>query len=295
VERVSGDVLDRSAVEQAVTGVDVVVHTAAFMSFRPADAARVLQVNVEGTRQVLRAAADRNIRVLYTSSIATVGLTAEPVALDETASGPASGGGLPYVESKLAAEALALAFAAQGADVAVLNPGILFGPADVHLTSTRSLLAYLRAPLLFYPAGGASLADVRDVAAAYLPALEQARAGQRYILAGLNVSYRDLLGRLARLSGRPAPLPLPTPVAGLWGLASQMAALVTPHPFDEFSPAVASYTGRFNFCRSDKARAAFGYRVPGDLDQLLRETVRDLLLRGLVPATTPELRALRVG
>jgi dihydroflavonol-4-reductase len=261
------------------------------MSFRPADAGRVRQVNVQGSRHVLEAAGARRLRLLHTSSIAAIGLTAGPVPLDEDAPPPRQPTGIPYVESKREAEALALAAAAGGADVVVLNPGILFGPADVHLTSTRALLTYLRAPLLFYPAGGASLADVRDVAAAYVAALDRARAGQRYILAGINTSYRELLHELARLSGRPPPLPLPTPVASLWGLASQLAAWLAPHPLDEFTPAIAAYTGQFNFCRVDRARAELGYRV-GALAPLLRETVRDLLRRGLVPASTPQLAAL---
>jgi dihydroflavonol-4-reductase len=294
VEVVPGDVLDSDSVERAVAGVDAVVHVAAFMSFRPRDVAEVRLVNVEGSRRVLAAAVRRGVRVLHTSSIATLGLTASPVVLDESSSAPADAGGVPYVSSKIEAERLALDLAARGADVVVLNPGILMGAGDVHLTSTRSIVACLQAPLLFYPAGGASLGHVAEVAAAYVAALERGQSGQRYLLAGSNVSYRDLMLAVARLGGKPAPLPLPPLVARWWAAASATSSRFAPHPFEEFNPGIAAYTRLYNYCDCGKAERELGFKVTG-LERMLRETVIDLLSRGLVAASTPELWAMRVG
>jgi dihydroflavonol-4-reductase len=294
IDVVAGDVLDRGSLHRAFAGVDAVVHAAAFMSFRPRDAAQVRLVNVEGTRHVLEAAAAHGVRVLHTSTIATVGLTARPTALDESSRALPDAVGIPYVSSKIEAERLALELASRGADTVVLNPGILLGAGDVHLTSTRSIVASLHAPLVFYPEGGASLGEVANVAAAYVAALERGRAGQRYLLAGTNTSYRELLTTVARLCGKPAPLPLPGLIAGWWAAASARSSWLGPHPFEEFNPGIVAYTRMFNYCDCGKAERELGFEVAG-LDGMLRDTVIDLLSRGLVTASTPELWALRVA
>jgi dihydroflavonol-4-reductase len=278
VELREGDVLDRRSVERAVKGVDAVVHVVGLVALRRRDA-DLLRVNVEGTRHVLEAAAARGVRALHTSTIGAVGLTDEPVVLDESARlTTARATQYPYAASKLAAERIAFGLAREGADVVVLNPGLLLGPGDVRLSSTRFVHHYLRREAPFCPAGGTSLGDVRRVADVYPTALRAGRRGERYILAGINRTYREIFDELARASGRPRPLPLPTLVARWWAFASDAAALLTAHPFDEFSLGTVAYCTRFNYCDSSKAAAAFGYE-PGDLEPLIRDTVADHLGR----------------
>lgn len=272
-----GDVLDRRSVERAVKGAGAVVHLAGLHALRRRDRDDLLRVNVEGTRNVLETAAARGVRAIHTSTIGAIGLTDGPVVLDETARLlPERAAQYPYAASKLAAEAIALRLARDGADVVVLNPGLLLGPGDVRRSSTRFIQTFLERQAPFFPAGGTSFGDVRRVAAIYPVALRRGRSGERYILAGLNRTYRELFELIASASGRPRALPLPSFVATWWGLASDAAGLIAQHPFEEFSLGTVAYSTRFNYCDSSKAAAALGY-TPGDFEALVRETVADLL------------------
>jgi dihydroflavonol-4-reductase len=173
--------------------------------------------------------------------------------------------------------------------VVVVNPGILLGAGDRHLTSTGILLRCLQAPVTFYPQGGGSLADVRDVADAVVCALVHGRAGARYLLGGVNVTYRELLATLARLGGRPAPVPWPPLAAGLWSAASELASRWGPHPLDAYTTATARFLDRFNFCDSTRAHRELRYRA-SSLEVLLRDTLADFLRRGVFRPDTAALR-----
>jgi dihydroflavonol-4-reductase len=294
-----GDVLDRRSVERACKGVRAVIHAAGLHALRRRDRDTLFRVNVEGTRNVLEVAAARGVRAIHTSTIGTIGLTDQPVVLDETARlAPARAAQHPYAATKLAAEHIALGLARDGADVVVLNPGLLLGPGDLRLSSTRFVHAYLRRQAPFFPAGGTSFGDVRAVAAVYPTALRKGRPGERYVLAGLNRSYRDVFDALSRASGLPRGWPLPSLLATWWGLASDAAGLVTEHPFEEFSLGTVAYSTRFNYCDSAKAQAELGY-APGDFDALVSATVADHLARGALsePGAPPvrRPRALAAG
>ncbi|HVU52610.1 MAG TPA: SDR family NAD(P)-dependent oxidoreductase [Polyangia bacterium] len=281
-----GDVLDPRSVARAVKGVDAVVHLAGLHALRRRDRDALFRVNVEGTRNVLQAAAARGVRAIHTSTIGAIGLTDGPIVLDETARlAPERAAQYPYAASKLAAEAIADGLARAGADVVVLNPGLLLGPGDLRRSSTRFIHAFLEQQAPFFPAGGTSFGDVRGVAAMYPVALRKARCGERYILAGLNRTYRELFELIARAAGRPRAWPLPSWVATWWGLASDAAGLFAQHPFEEFSLGTVAYSTRFNYCDSSKANAELGYAA-GDFEALVRETVADLL------GASPRARAL---
>ena len=279
VETVEGDVLDRPSIGRAARGMDAVVHAAGLVSLRRRDRALQRRVNVEGTANVLGVAAARGLRAIHTSSIGAVGFSDQAILRDESSRLSAEmGAQYAYAATKLASEEIAFALAAKGADVVVLNPGLLLGPGDRHLSSTRFVHHYLRGEAPFCPRGGTSLGDVRRVADVYPRALRQAPAGERYILAGINRTYREIFDGLARVSGRRRVWPLPTLVAQWWALASDAAGLFVRHPFEEFSLGTVAYCTRFNYCDSSKATRAFGYQ-PGELLPLLKATVDDHLAR----------------
>jgi dihydroflavonol-4-reductase len=287
VKIIEGDVLDRGSVERAVKRVEAVIHVAGLVSLRRRDQESLVRVNVDGTRNVLEAAAAAGLRALHTSTIATIGFHDRPVVLDERAQlSREQASQYPYAASKLAAEEIALHLARSGGDVLVFNPGLLLGPGDVHLSSTRFVHHYLRREALFCPAGGTSLGDVRRIAAVYPQALRLGQRGERYILAGLNHTYREVFASLARISGLPPPWPLPTLVAQWWGLASDTASLFVRHPFEEFSLGTVAYATRFNYCDCTKATSTFGY-MPGELDPLIQETVADHSSRGSLAGSDP--------
>jgi dihydroflavonol-4-reductase len=150
IEIAEGDVGDRRSIERAMNEVDAVAHVAGLVSLRRRDHDELTRVNVEGTRNVLEAAAARGLRVLHTSSIATVGFSDTPALHDER-SRPGQGAAIhsSYLASKVASENLALRMAREGADVVVLNPGLLLGPGDLHLSSTRFVHAFLTRRAIF--------------------------------------------------------------------------------------------------------------------------------------------------
>ena len=291
-ERVIGDLLDPASIDRALEGVEAVIHTAGATSVRQRDTRMLYRVNVEGTRNLLEAAEKRTgLRVVHTSTVGAVGATERPETLDETATWNLGGLGYDYLDSKRQGEELALARARQGMDLVVLNPGMIFGPGDVYMTSTKYVLEYLRGRNRFAPRGGLSFCDVRDVARAHVAALTRGRAGERFILAGQNVTHREALATLHRLTGLYRPIPMPGAILWLAGALSQAVAKLVPHGLEDLTLGVVRVARKFLYFDVSRARSELGYEVR-PFEETLRDTLRDLIDRGLHPARTPALAAL---
>jgi dihydroflavonol-4-reductase len=278
-QRVAGDLLDPTSLPPALAGVDAVIHAAAMISMRPRDREQMYRVNVDGTRHLLAAATAAGVRVLFVSTIGTVGFSAGPVARDESQSpAPDEFEDHSYVQSKHESERLALQASAAGADVVVVNPGLLLGPGDSNDGSTRIVSRFLGGQSPCYAAGGISFADVRDVARACVTALARGRTGQRYLLGAHNRSYRQLLDALSAITGQPPAVPLVPALAAASAVWSETAARIWTHRFEEWNSTTARYSARFNYCRMDKAIRELDYR-PRPFDETLRDTVADVLRR----------------
>lgn len=289
LEVARGDILDPDSLRRATRNVEAVIHVAGLVSLRQRDEHRLNEVNLVGTRNVLDAAAERGLRVLHTSSIGTLGVTREPIAVDEQGAGArAVPLRYPYAESKRQSAELALAYARKGLDACVLLPGNVLGPGDGSATSTRMVSDYLEGRTRFYLPGGLSFADVRDVAAAYVNALERGRSGHSYVLAGVNLSYRELLEQLQELTGLPRALPSPWPMAEVSAWWSELAALYFEHPFEELNASVVQYGRYFNFCDCSKAGRELGYQTR-PFQHTLRDTIVDLRARQLSEPGTQAL------
>lgn len=291
VERFHGDILDRASLDRALEGMDALIHSAANVSARLRDAALIDRVNVEGTRTVLDAAAAKpGLRMVYTSSVAAVGATEKPTL--QTESSPwRSGDGYQYIDAKRRAEEFVLQHAARGLDVVILNPGMVLGPGDVYLGSTRLVLEYLNGRLGWITDGGISFCDVRDVAKAHVAALTRGKKGERYLVAGVNHTLHETLATVGKIAGkRPAKR---APYALIWfaALLSEAVSLVREHSLEELNRPVMRYSRLFNYTDTSKARAELGYTTRS-LEESLRDTVKDFLARGLVAPSTPELQAL---
>jgi dihydroflavonol-4-reductase len=206
-ELVEGDVLDGDAVRHAVSGCDAVFHLAAVYSYARADAALMQRVNVEGTRTVLEAATQGpRRRIVHTSTCATCG----PVPGRSAHEGdhpPKSQATIPYKRTKREGERLALAAAASGADVVVVNPTVPVGPGDRRPTPTGKMVADVaQGRVRAYLARSAlNVVAVQDVAAGHLLAFERGRAGERYLLGGENLTIAEVFGLIATAVDRPAP------------------------------------------------------------------------------------------
>jgi dihydroflavonol-4-reductase len=291
-EKVEGDITDAASVDRALDGVDALIHTAGNTSQRRRDKDALYRVNAEGTRTVLAAAAMRKTgRVVVTSSIVTIGASSEPVALDEQATWNIGGRGYHYVDSKRQGEEIALEHARNGMNVVVLNPSMIMGPGDVYLTSTKLILEYLKGRNRFWFRGGLSYCDVREVAKAHVTALTKGRSGERYIVAGPNKSYKELQDELYRITGLYKPLRVPYFLLVAAAALSEAVAAIAPHSLEDLNLVIIKHAKLFSYYDSSKAERELGY-VVRPFDEMLRDTIRDQVSRGLAKPSTTQLQAL---
>ena len=207
IETVEGDILDRPSLRRAVAGCEAVFHCAAAYTFWSRDPQSVRRTNVEGTVNVLECAAAAGVeRIVYTSTVSTIGIPGTGILGDETtALNPKSLHG-HYKQSKFDAEREAMRLAAQGVPVVVVNPTAPVGPWDVKPTPTgKIILDFLRWRIPAYLATGLNLVDVGDVSAGHLLALEKGEVGQRYILGNRNVTLKEMFAMLSGITGLPQP------------------------------------------------------------------------------------------
>jgi dihydroflavonol-4-reductase len=213
-ERAIGDVTDRRAVRRAMAGVDRLFHVAGRTSLRAQDRDAVWNTNVRGTRIVLESALEAEVeRVVFTSSVAAVGVGKKPKAVDETATFDIGHLGIIYANSKHEAEVEALRLAAQGLPVTIVNPSFVLGPDATRGSSMELVRRFIQKRIPAYVDGGLNIVDVRDVAKAHLLAEKKGKVGRRYILSGRNFTLDRLFADLARISGVDSPrVKLPGPV-----------------------------------------------------------------------------------
>jgi dihydroflavonol-4-reductase len=206
-ERVIGDLRHPASIEQAMAGCDTVFHVAADYRLWVRDPDQMYQSNVEGTRAVLDAARKNRVRrVVHTSSVATMGFTSNGHLADEDSPVKLESMIGPYKRSKFMAEQLALKAGASGMDVVVVNPTTPVGEQDIRPTPTgRIVVDFLKKKFPAYVDTGLNLVDVRECARGHLTALEKGKSGERYILGGENLTLKQILDKLAVITGLPSP------------------------------------------------------------------------------------------
>jgi len=204
---VTGDLRDSGSLEKGIAGCDVVFHVAADYRLWVRDPDEMYRANVEGTRAILEAARKANIRrVVYTSSVATMGFTSNGQPADEQS--PVSLANMigPYKRSKFMAEQVAIAAARAGQDVVIVNPTTPVGERDIKPTPTgRIVIDFLKKKFPAYVDTGLNLVDVRECALGHVAALEKGRSGERYVLGGENLTLKQILDKLAVITGLPSP------------------------------------------------------------------------------------------
>jgi dihydroflavonol-4-reductase len=206
-EVVTGDLRDPSTFATALKDCDAVIHVAADYRLWVPNPAEMYQANVEGTRELLRLARETGVRrVIYTSSVATMGFKYDGTIVDENT--PVTEADMigHYKRSKWLAEQVALEAARNGQHVMILNPTTPIGALDIKPTPTgRIVVDFLNKNFPAYVDTGLNLVDVEEIARMHLVALEQGTPGERYILGGENLTLKQILDRLAALTGLPSP------------------------------------------------------------------------------------------
>lgn len=202
-----GDLKDAATLGPAVAGCETLFHVAADYRLGAPVPAELYRSNVEGTRNVLTAARRAGIRrVVYTSSVATMGIPGDGSPGDERTPSTLEAMIGHYKRSKFLAERAALELASADFEVVVVNPSTPVGPGDVKPTPTGQLVLDAAAGRMpAYVDTGLNIVHVDDVAAGHLLAYHRGRSGERYILGGEDMTLREILLHIATLVGRPAP------------------------------------------------------------------------------------------
>jgi len=273
-----------------MSGCEAVFHLAADYRLWVRNPDPMYRANVDGTLAVMDAARQAKVkRVVYTSSVATMGFLSDGTVVDEDTPVDLSHMIGHYKRSKFIAEQAALAAGRSGAPVVVVNPTTPIGERDIKPTPTgRIVLDFLNRNFPAYVDTGLNLADVKEVARGHLLAMERAKPGERYILGGENLTLKQILDKLSIITGLPSPS-----VQVPHGLALGFAA------FDEF------FTGRLRgkepratveavrmgrkkmFAASAKAERELGYRsIP--VDQALRRASAWFVQHGYVKQPLPQ-------
>ena len=207
VEIALGDLTDRQSLADAVRGCQAVFHVAADYRLWAADPAELYRTNVDGTRTLLEAAGEAGVaRILYTSSVATLGSRPDGEPADERTPAKLDHMIGHYKRSKYLAEQAVRELAGRGLPVVIVNPSAPIGPRDIRPTPTgRMVLEAARGHFPAYVDTGLNVVHVDDAAEGHLLAFERGRIGQRYVLGGENLPLGEILGTIAQLVGRRAP------------------------------------------------------------------------------------------
>lgn len=296
-EFLRGDLQDRELVRKALEGVDVLYHLAGLVSFRPKDAQKMYALHVDATRELLWDALAAGVkRIVLASTSGTIAVSKDERIGTEDDDYPITVvGQWPYYLSKIYEEKLALDFCRRHEiPLVVLNPSLLMGPGDDRLSSTWTVLKFLQKEIPALPSGGISIADVRDVADAFVSALTRGELYGRHLM-GVNLTMSDFFGRLSRLSGVPVPMLRLSPKWNLLGAKvlekwDEMRGLEP-----KLDPQEVDIGDHYFWLDPAKAERELGFKAR-DVHETLHDTVQDLYGRmapGNLPGTKGKMEELR--
>lgn len=284
VELVEGDLRDRASVARALADAELVFHCAADYRLHADDPFELYATNVDGTDHVMRTAFERHVRrVVHTSSVATLVPARDGTPVDERARGTLEQMIGDYERSKLLGQRTVERWAARGLPVVIVSPATPVGEGDTKPTPTGQIVVdFLRHRMPATVDTGLNLVDVRDVAAGHLLAAERGRDGENYILGHRNLTLRQILELVGRISGQPAPrfeIPVWIPLA-LAHLETRLARRTGRSPRIPLDGVRMSRRKMFFDAR--KATAELGWS-PGRVEPALERAVRWFVARGLAP------------
>lgn len=288
VEPVTGELGNTASLEHALAGCEALFHVAAEYRLWTPDPSSLYRSNVEGTRNLLGAARRVGLmRVVYTSSVATLGLRPDGSPADEQTPARLADMIGHYKRSKFLAEQCVLEAARDGLPVVIVNPSTPVGPGDVKPTPTgRIVLDAVNGRMPAYVDTGLNIVHVDDVAEGHLLAFERGRAGERYILGGTDMTLREILETIAALVGRNPPrVRLPhTLVLPLAYIAETFARIT--HSDTRITVDGVRMARHHMFFSSAKATRELGYRARPP-QQALEDAIRWFQAKGMARASPP--------
>ncbi len=292
-ETIVGDLRQPEALRTALTGCDALVHVAADYRLWVRDPEAMHQANVVGTRELLRLAREVGIpRVVYTSSVATMGFQRDGTIVDEASPVALADMIGHYKRSKFLAEQEAIRAAAAGQHVILLNPTTPIGPGDAKPTPTgRIIVDFLNRNFPAYVDTGLNLVDVAEVARMHLVALDRGVPGERYILGGENLTLKQILDRMSAITGLPSPtLKVPHAVAMAFAFFDETVTGKLRGKEPRATVEAVRMGRKMMFASSAKAERELGFHVL-PVYAALRSAIDWFLAHGFAPALAPAPRA----
>ena len=276
IEWVDGDILDVFSLEDAFDGIQQVYHCAALVSFDPSDRNKMMQVNEQGTANIVNIALEKGIqKLVHVSSIAAIGRTKEGETINENNKWERSSFNTNYAISKFKAEQEVWRGIAEGLTAAIVNPAIILGSSRWG-TGTAKIFELISKGYAFYPAGTTGLVDIRDVVRFMVLLMESDIQGERYILNGEHLSYKDLLTQIAKaFSKRPPSIKVTPFLRGLaWRLSWLQAKMTGQSPV--LTKETANNSSRIFYYDHSKSMGQFDFSyIP--INQTIRETAEQFL------------------
>ena len=276
VEIFIGDLTDPPSLNRAMTGCSTLFHVAADYRLWVPHPLEMYETNVTGTRNIMLAAAQAGVKsIVYTSSVATLGLNPDGSPADENT--PVSLADMigHYKRSKFLAEAeVKRLIQKQGLPVIIVNPSTPIGPRDIKPTPTgRMIVDAASGRMPAYVDTGLNLVHVDDVALGHLLAMEHGQIGERYVLGGVNMTLKEILAELGAITGRRPPrirLPhnLVLPVAYVSEAWARMASSKEPR----ITVVGVRLAKKGMFFSTEKAGRVLGFH-PRPIVEALREAV----------------------
>ena len=278
VEPLEIDLNNPSDVAMAINEADAVVHSAAMIQLGWTKLEQSRKVNVEATAIIAEAARRKKVRMIHVSSVDALGAASETELGTEEKLDPPKPP-CSYVVSKREAETAVILEIANGLDAVIVNPGFMVGPNDWKPSSGEMLLAVANQFTPFAPAGGCSVADVRDVADGVVSAIKHGQTGERYILGGENMSYFELWNLMAKVAQSRGPKRvLPDWLAGVAGkFGDVFGKLLKSEP--QVNSAATQMGQMFHYYSSEKAGKYLGYKI-GSVEDALKDSWDWFVLHG---------------
>ena len=257
-----GDLSNQQVIDRAVASCDAVIHSAGLIHIGWKRREESMQVNRDGTRTIVEACRNHDRKLIHVGTVDTLAVGAIDSPADESTPQNSRGGKVAcsYVDSKRAGVDEVLSGVQRGLRAVLVHPGFMLGPWDWKPSSGRMMLEVGKGWKPIAPAGGCSLCDSRDVAAATINAIDaDVENGRQYILAGANLSYLDLWTEMARRMGTHPPLMAAGP-AQQWlaGAVGDLWSAIVGE--GDLNSAGVKMSGMYHFYDSSRARAELGYR-----------------------------------
>lgn len=265
IEYAVGDVNDVESLGQAVENQEIVIHTAAHLTYWEQTRALQSKINVEGTQNLIAACKQHSVqRLIHVSSVAAIGIPPNvDIPADETFQFNLQSSGLNYHLSKWRSEVAVLSQRDSLLDVIVVNPGTIFGGFGSIFRGSEMIEKVCRSSIVPYFLGGINTVHVEDVVDGICSAITNGTSRERYILGGENITFRQIVEIAASYLGvKRVFVPIPSVVTGLAAAIQEPISKITGKR-PRFTYEVHYCAHRFHFYDSQKAKDKLEYRARG--------------------------------